>query len=49
MLAGEAPLARELVRTLGLGMVALADRGFCGFELREAARRAGAELAGLLS
>ena len=41
---GEVTLARELVSSLLPGMLCLADRGFYGFKLWEAARNTGADL-----
>ena len=41
---GETTLAREVLGSLGPGMVLLADRNFFGFELWDAARSTGADL-----
>ncbi|MFF5092967.1 IS4 family transposase [Streptomyces niveus] len=42
--AGEQTLSRQLFPKLGEGMLLLADRGFYGFELWQAARATGADL-----
>ncbi len=41
---GETTLARELFKRLTEGMLLLVDRGFCGYDLWQAATATGAEL-----